>query len=600
MTTVRRAFQITPLREVFGVDLRTLALFRVLLGLFLILDLALRARDLTAHYTDFGIMPREFADWYMSPTSFTIHTITGSTTGQALLFALAGFFALMLVIGWRTRAVTIISWALLLSLQNRNTMVLSGEDNLIMLLMFWAMFLPLGARFSIDAALNNDTTRTPNAYFSVATLALLIQGMSMYLFSALLKSDPIWMPNGTAVYYALSLDYFVTPFALWFRQFETVMQGLTYYVWTLELIGPILIFSPIFHRTFRATIMFCFITMHLGLWMCLEIGLFPLISIIMNLTFMPGWMWDRLAKKLTPNDHRKLGIWYDRDCAFCYKMCRIIMTFLILDGVRLKPAQSNGRIGDLLRSSNSWVVTDKTDDHLKWSAFQRLAASSPLLWPIAGLLARRPFTTLGDGAYALVARYRSRLSTLSGWLLPQRPVRTKPGHFGNSAAALALVFISIQNISTLPQASLRLPDDFRAVRQLFGLYQNWTMFAPHPEITSPWPVIRGRLANGIIVDPYSNSFQVPTTERPKVVSAVYENYRWRKFISQLEDQSYDAVPQRLANLWANYLCRAWDKGKTEDFHLVTLEIAFIVDWTPLPGNKKPVEYNSVLVHQCRR
>ncbi len=44
--------------ETFGVDLRTLALFDILLGIFLLLDLLARATDLIAHYTDNGVFPR--------------------------------------------------------------------------------------------------------------------------------------------------------------------------------------------------------------------------------------------------------------------------------------------------------------------------------------------------------------------------------------------------------------------------------------------------------------------------------------------------------------------------------------------------------------
>ena len=158
---------------------------------------------------------------------------------------------------------TVASWVLLLSIQNRNIFILSGEDNLALLLTFWAMFLPLGARYSIDYGLTrkHGTASTPHAYWSWATVALLLQGMSMYFFSALLKSDPIWMPNGQAVYCALNLDYMATSFAIWFRQFETIMQGLTYYVWVLELVGPILIFSPIFQRPVRAVLMLLFMLM---------------------------------------------------------------------------------------------------------------------------------------------------------------------------------------------------------------------------------------------------------------------------------------------------------------------------------------------------
>lgn len=494
--------RLAQVHEIFGVDLRTLALFRIMLGLYLIVDLALRARDLTAHYTDFGIMPRDVALDFLSRSSLSLHLANGSTAFQAGLFVLAGVFAVMLLVGWRTRLATVVSWLLLLSLQNRNTMVLSGEDNLALLLLFWAMFLPLGARFSLDAVRANGRSRAPNAFCTVASAALLIQGMSMYFFSALLKSDPIWMPNGTAVHYALNLDYFATPFALWFRQFEGLMQGLTYYVWVLELVGPILIFSPLLHRPLRALLMVAFITMHLGFWLCLEIGLFPLISIIMNLTFMPGWMWDGLERRVR-------------------------------------------------------------------SRFPDLAAWAP----------RRSLR----------------------WVLgPLRSVRVTPSRLNQTLAAIALAFVTVQNLSTLPALSLRLSDEFRAVRQLFGLYQHWTMFAPYPEMTSPWPVITGMLVDGTIVDVYNRRTGAPTTDRPEVVSAVYANGRWRKFLSQLEDESYRNGPQPLARTYARYLCRSWDAQGQPDRGLRAFVISFEVEWSQPPGFPKKQVTNTVWRHDCFR
>src|SRR5215217_7632278 len=44
--------------EIFGADLRSLATFRIVLALLVLSDLANRATDLFAHYTDAGIMPR--------------------------------------------------------------------------------------------------------------------------------------------------------------------------------------------------------------------------------------------------------------------------------------------------------------------------------------------------------------------------------------------------------------------------------------------------------------------------------------------------------------------------------------------------------------
>ena len=191
------------IRTVFGIDLRTLALFRICLGLWLIADLVNRADNLVAHYTDFGVFPRAAAVEYLSPWRLSIHLINGSATFQALLFVVAGLFALSLVVGYRTRIVTAVSWFLLLSLQNRNPVLLQGGDNLALMLPFWGMFLPLGARFSVDAAMNASTDEVPDKYFSIATMALLIQCMSVYFFSAFLKSGVEWIPDGTALYYAL-------------------------------------------------------------------------------------------------------------------------------------------------------------------------------------------------------------------------------------------------------------------------------------------------------------------------------------------------------------------------------------------------------------
>ncbi|NNE82495.1 MAG: DUF393 domain-containing protein [Alphaproteobacteria bacterium] len=592
----------TPLRDVLGVDLRTLALFRVLLGSFLILDLALRARDLTAHYTDFGIMPRDVLVGYLGPGSFSLHMLNGTATFQAALFVLAGIFALLMVVGWRTRTMTIISWVLLLSLQNRNTLIHSGEEQLVMVLLFWAMFLPLGARFSVDAALDNSQVgpgkKPTNAYFSGATIALLVQGMSMYFFSALLKSDVRWIPDGTAVYFALQLDYIVTPLSLWFRQFELLLQGLTYYVWALEFIGPILIFSPILHRPLRALIMLALITMHIGFFLFLEIGIFPVISIIMNLTFMPGWMWDYLATKIPTARRRDLHIWYDRDCGFCLKTVRILQTFLLLRDVPVQPAQDDPKMGDILETENSWVLNQGSAIYVKWDAVRHLVACSPIFWPVAKIMALPPLRQLGDRFYLWIADNRPALSQLTNKLMPWRPVRVEPTLIGGTVAGLFLALVTVQNITTLNTTPLRLPDQLVAVRQTFGLYQNWAMFAPHPELSSAWPVIRGELKDGTIVDVYNRAVGEPSTAKPKFVSTVFANYRWRKYLSILEDQTYEDVPQLMALNYGRYLCRRWNADAAPEKQLSTFTIQFNVERTPPPGGVKELTERVVWNHDC--
>lgn len=591
--------KVASVAEVFGVDLRTLALFRVGLASLILIDLALRARDLAAHYTDGGILPRAAALDILSPGSFSLHLLNGTIWFQGGLFLIAALFAAFLLVGFRTRTVTIVSWVLLLSLQNRNPQILSGEDNLIMVLAFWAMFLPLGARFSIDAALDRRALPAPNAYYSLASAALLIQGMSMYFFSALLKSDAQWVPEGTAVYYALQLDYFATPFALWFRQFPDLLQGLTYYVWMLELVGPLLIFLPIFHRTLRLAMLVAYITMHMGFFLCLEIGLFPFVSILMNLTFVSGWMWDSLDRRMRPAARKSLRIFYDEGCGFCHKTCRLLVTFLILPGVPIRPAQTDPKAAVLLAINNSWVVSDGEDgDYLEWDAVRHLFACSPLFWPLAKIMSVAPLQKLGNQFYQHIARNRPLLGDITAVAMPWRSSPVRSGHTTNILAAFFLAFVTFQNFTTLPGFPLRMPDSMAALRQTAGLYQNWTMFAPHPEMTSAWPVILGELRDGTVVDVYNRKVGIPSWSKPDVVSAVFETYRWRKYLSIMEDLSYDRGANLFAQNYARYICRTWNKEAGPGKALSVFNIYFNVEWTPPDYEPKDIKNRLVWSHDC--
>lgn len=49
-------------------------------------------------------------------------------------------FAALLTLGYQTRLASFGSWVMLLSIQNRNEMVLDGGDFLLMNLVFWGTF----------------------------------------------------------------------------------------------------------------------------------------------------------------------------------------------------------------------------------------------------------------------------------------------------------------------------------------------------------------------------------------------------------------------------------------------------------------------------
>src|SRR5215210_7054795 len=76
--------------EVFSADLRSLALFRMVLALLVLADLANRATDLTAHYTDEGILPRTaLLEGVMNRWQVSLNLMSGEFFFQALLFGVA-------------------------------------------------------------------------------------------------------------------------------------------------------------------------------------------------------------------------------------------------------------------------------------------------------------------------------------------------------------------------------------------------------------------------------------------------------------------------------------------------------------------------------
>jgi hypothetical protein len=103
--------------EVFGANLRSLAVFRVVLALLVLADLTSRATDLYQHYTDAGVLPRTvLVEEVLSPWSFSLNLMNGQPFFQALLFGAAALAALGLLLGYRTRLMTIVVWVLMLSI----------------------------------------------------------------------------------------------------------------------------------------------------------------------------------------------------------------------------------------------------------------------------------------------------------------------------------------------------------------------------------------------------------------------------------------------------------------------------------------------------
>ncbi len=301
--------------RLFALDLRALALYRVGLGTLVLVDLWGRGRNFALLYGEQGVLPRAHAiDLLGETVDFSLHLATASPTALGLIFLLHGAFALMLLLGWRTRLATFATWALLWSLHARNPMVVHGGEGLLLLALFFGGFLPLGGLWSVDAA-KAERPASPKVSDG-ATAALLAQVAAMYFFSALHKlSGPEWSQVGTAAWMALHIDLLARPLGVWMRQHESLLRLSTFTVLWWEVLGPLLLFVP--HRRVRQFAVLGFAAMHLAFHLCLDLGIFAYVDLVVLLALWP-WSEDwrdrdaRLSQRLRGLARLPGGRWRSR------------------------------------------------------------------------------------------------------------------------------------------------------------------------------------------------------------------------------------------------------------------------------------------------
>ncbi|WP_255494147.1 HTTM domain-containing protein [Halarchaeum sp. CBA1220] len=297
-TSIRTAFAALRdgLVDRLRIDTRALAALRVALGLLLLVDLALRARHLCAFYTDAGVLPRAvLADLYPTLSQFSLHALSGDAWLQLTLFALAGAFALMLCLGYHTRAATLASLLLLVSLHARNPLVLNAGDSLLRRLLFWGLFLPLGTRWSVDAVHRGPTRQRLAGVASVASAGLLLQVVVVYVVNALFKHrGELWL-RGDAVRYVFSLREFTVLLGPALAGHALLLTAADWLWLALIAASPLLVLVTGRARTALAA---CFLGAHLGMLLTLRVGVFPLVSAAALLVFLHGGVWARVERRV--------------------------------------------------------------------------------------------------------------------------------------------------------------------------------------------------------------------------------------------------------------------------------------------------------------
>jgi hypothetical protein len=300
----------SAVRARLGVDRRALAAFRIALGCILLLDLALRARNLTAFYTDAGVLPRA-ALATASPLAarLSLHALSGATWAVGALFVVAGVAAVALAVGYRTRLATAVSLLLLASLQARNPFVLNAGDTLLWQLVGAGLLCPLGARWSVDAVRRRGAFPDPSRagreaagrFFGPASALLLAVTVVVYVANAVEKFRGTAWLEGAAVERVFRLTYLHGPLGGYLPETPALLSAATYGWLALLVASPLLVASA---GRLRAGLAGSLLAAHLSMALTLQIGVFPLISAAALLPVFPPFVWDRVEEAVGPAAER--------------------------------------------------------------------------------------------------------------------------------------------------------------------------------------------------------------------------------------------------------------------------------------------------------
>lgn len=289
-------------QNVFKLDLRSLALTRISLGLLIFFDFYRRLDEIHPFYSDQGILNRvTLINLYELNWRMTLLNLNGSYEFAFGLCLIGMMASLFFMLGWRTRLANIISWLVLISFQARfPEAATTGGDILIRIFLFWSLFLPMSSYFSLDR-LNPHFIPRGTKVLNIFSVIWVVQVFVLYFFTFLYKWSPVYHTDFEAVWYMLQLEIFTTPLGQWLGQHYAITKILSFTCYALEIVGPLLLLLPWKRDLMRSFMVISFWLFHIGIGLTLHLGNFVPICLIIWMGLIPSTWWNNWPLKFALN-----------------------------------------------------------------------------------------------------------------------------------------------------------------------------------------------------------------------------------------------------------------------------------------------------------
>lgn len=595
-------------KNLFKLDLRSLALTRVLLGILLFFDIWRRLDDLEVFFSDAGIMSR--ADVMANseiPWRMTLLNLNGSEE-FALIISLIGMMAaITFTLGWKTRLSNLILWLVTISFQARFPEgATSGGDMLIRIFLFWSLFLPMNALYSFDRAVGEDKT-SDYEYGSVFTGMWIIQVFLLYFMTFFYKWAPVYHTDFEAVWYMLQLDLYITPVGRWMGQQYMLTKVLSFACYALELIGPLMLLIPWKRDMWRSIAVLSFWGFHLGIGLTMWLGNFVPICLIIWMAIIPTAWWSYLSRKTQKTSEKLITLYYDSRSNFARQLGLITKEMLFLNSVQVLPVPQKR----MIHQESLFVLEDHSGTFLRGIQMVSALLQGSFLKPVrsVGRLLSSNYTLFMVEAkeagsvnisesnekklYRSSFRFREVVRTIFDTIGFSK-VRYRITKFEKFMGTFLLLLVIAWNIEGyVKKRDWYIGAPFDQIMFMLHLNQGWAMFAPHPQRSDGWWVMEGELKNGRKWDALNN--KEVTFKRPHSFYATYKSEDWRKFLDNLNGSRDDNYLRGLGR----YLCRTWNSGHKDGDLLQTFKLHYMQEWTTGPKETpRPIKKITLWNHSC--
>ncbi|MFD4569814.1 HTTM domain-containing protein [Streptomyces sp. NPDC058467] len=262
----------------------------------------------------------------------SILTLSDSRAYFEACYALAVVTSALFMLGWRTRAVSVLFAVVVASFHARAIFMTDGGDNLILLMAVYLAFTACGRRWSLDArrtrlrSCAGATTSMPvdrgtsglrhQLRTSRRSLTAVLHNCGMFVIAAqvcflygsagLYKVQGGSWDNGTALHYVLNLDLFRPwpELSLMVAEHDVLIAIACYLTVLLQVAFPFVLFGKL-----KFPVLAMLLGMHAGIAVLMGLPLFSGAMIVADAVFLPdrfyravGRMWRRAVRRADDRD----------------------------------------------------------------------------------------------------------------------------------------------------------------------------------------------------------------------------------------------------------------------------------------------------------